>query len=146
MKRLVALALSVPLMATPALADDDVLVEEQERAEIQGDWVIGARVMSPTNERIGAIEDLILNMDDGTVSAAVVSVGGFLGFGSKDIAVDWERLDINYAGNEITLDLTRDEADEDEEYVYRDREDPPAPDMGDDGMGTDGVGTGDDGF
>ena len=144
MKRLTAIAMALPLMATPVLADDEPLVDEQETAEIQGDWVIGARVMSPTDERIGMIEDLIIDMDEGNVSAAVVSVGGFLGFGAKDIAVNWERLDINYDGNEITLDITREEADEADEYVFRDQEDPPAPegDMGGDGD----MGGGDDTF
>ena len=139
MKRLTAMAMILPLIAAPALAGDEPLVDEQESAEIQGDWVIGARVVSPAGERIGTIEDLILDMEDGTVSAAVVSVGGILGFGAKNIAVDWTELDINYDGNEILLDITREEADEAEEYIFRDQEQPPAPDP-DAGMGNDTLG------
>jgi sporulation protein YlmC with PRC-barrel domain len=63
---------------------------------VRGDWVLGARVTSLDGESIGSIEDLILDQEDGSVNAAVVSVGGFLGFGGKQIAVDWSELNINY--------------------------------------------------
>ncbi|MFP4404913.1 PRC-barrel domain-containing protein [Rhodosalinus sp.] len=93
-------AVAVPLLALPAIAQDeeDVIVEDQGGSELRGDWMLGARVTSPEGEAIGSIEDLILDQDDGTVNAAVVSVGGFLGFGGKEIAVEWEELEIDYAG------------------------------------------------
>ena len=149
-----AAAIVAPLAITHATAQDtdDVIVEDQAGSEVRGDWVLGARVTSPEGESIGSIEDLILDQDDGSVNAAVVSVGGFLGFGAKEIAVEWSELDIDYDGNEIALDITRDEAEEAPEYSFRDRESPPAPEpatgTGDTGMGTGGtggMGTGTDG-
>jgi len=136
-----AAALVAPLALSHATAQDasDVIVEDQAGSEVRGDWVLGARVTSPEGESIGSIEDLILDQQDGSVNAAVVSVGGFLGFGGKQIAVDWSELDINYDGNEITLDITRDEAEQAPEYSFRDRESPPAPEPA---TGTGGTGTG----
>ncbi|MFP4451527.1 MAG: PRC-barrel domain-containing protein, partial [Rhodosalinus sp.] len=69
-------AVAVPLLALPAIAQDeeDVIVEDQGGSELRGDWMLGARVTSPEGEAIGSIEDLILDQDDGTVNAAVVSV------------------------------------------------------------------------
>lgn len=40
---------------------------------------------------IGDINDIVLDKD-GTVQAAVVGVGGFVGLGEKDVAVDFNRL------------------------------------------------------
>ena len=57
----------------------------------------------------------------------MISVGGFLGFGANNIAVDWEELQIEWDATEITLNLTREEADEAEEYSFREQELPPPP-------------------
>lgn len=140
-------AIAAPLMIQMANAQsaDDVIVEDQASTEVRGDWVLGARVTTPGGEAIGSIEDLILDHEDGAVNAAIVSVGGFLGFGGKEIAVEWSELDINYDGNEITLDITRDEAEEAPEYVFRERQSAPVqmPETGTGtGMGTGGVGGG----
>ena len=40
---------------------------------------------------IGDVNDIVLS-EDGSVQAAVVGVGGFVGLGEKDVAVDFERL------------------------------------------------------
>ena len=126
-----AAAVALPLMMQPAIAQDteEVIVQDQAGSEVRGDWLLGARVTTPDGEAIGSIEDVILDQEDGTVNAAVVSVGGFLGFGGKEIAVDWSQLNINYDGNEITLGITREEAEEAPAYVFRDREYAPAPEM-----------------
>ena len=71
-------------------------MENQGADELRGDWVIGATVMSTEGEEIGAIDDVILDAEEGNVTAAVLSVGGFLGLGAKSIAVDWSELQIDW--------------------------------------------------
>jgi len=132
-------------LALPAWGQqgEEVLVPEQDAEELRGDWVIGASVLTPGNELIGSIEDLIIDEEEGTVSAAVVSVGGFLGFGAKSIAVDWNELQIDYDANLVQLDIDREEAEAADEYVFRERESVPRPEPADGGTGTGtGVGTG----
>lgn len=53
--------------------------------------VIGMRVRTSSGERIGAVEDLVLAPGN-LVSAAVVSVGGFLGLGEKRVEVPCDKL------------------------------------------------------
>ena len=101
--------------------------------------MLGARVTSPDGASIRAIEDLILDQKDGFVTTTVVPVGGFLGFGGKRIAVDWSELHINCDGDEITLDIARDDAEQAPAYSFRNRETPPAPAPA---TGTGGTGTG----
>lgn len=115
------------LMAGPAAAQEAV-VDHQGPDELLGGWVIGSAVTSIQDERIGSIDDIILEPDAGTINAAVISVGGFLGFGAKSIAVDWSELNINWDAREITLNMTREEMEDAPEFAFRDRELIPAPD------------------
>lgn len=53
--------------------------------------LVGATVVNNADERIGTIDDLVVNPED-KVTYAIVSVGGFLGVGSKLVAVPFESL------------------------------------------------------
>ncbi len=53
--------------------------------------VIGASVFSDAGERIGGVDDLVMIEGD-KVSVAIIAVGGFLGLGSKLVAVPYQQL------------------------------------------------------
>lgn len=109
------------------MAASDKVAREQTAGELRLDWITGASVMSPDGTKVGDIRDLILDGSTGTISAAIIGVGGFLGIGEKQIAVPWDRLTVNYDAREITSDLTKDEAEAAPEYVFRQQESAPAP-------------------
>ena len=48
--------------------------------------MIGLNVYNPNKERIGDISEILLD-NNGNAEAAVLGVGGFLGIGTKDVAV-----------------------------------------------------------
>uniref|UniRef100_UPI00300BE466 PRC-barrel domain-containing protein n=1 Tax=Pseudooceanicola nanhaiensis TaxID=375761 RepID=UPI00300BE466 len=105
-------------------------------------WINGATVVSPGGETIGDGNDVIFDGETGELTAAILSVGGFLGIGSKQIAVDWDQITIDNDANTLTSNLTREEAEAAPEYAFRDQEQPPAPAMDTGtGMGT-STGTG----
>jgi sporulation protein YlmC with PRC-barrel domain len=62
---------------------------------LKGQWraskLIGLKVYNDSNERLGDINELILD-NNGKVNAVVVGVGGFLGMGEHDIAVSMDKL------------------------------------------------------
>lgn len=71
--------------------------------------VLGRDVRSPTDEDMGHIVDVIVD-HSGTVRAAVIDFGGFLGVGSRKIVVDWNALhfgQVNKKEDSITLDLSK---------------------------------------
>ena len=73
--------------------------------------VLGREVRSPANEDMGRIVDVIVDRL-GTVRAAVIDFGGFLGVGSRKIVVDWNALHfgrIADKGESITLELTKEQ-------------------------------------
>lgn len=72
--------------------------------------ILGKPVTSPKGEAMGRIVDVIVDKA-GTTRAAIIDFGGFLGVGSRQIAVDWAALNFSPAGQpeRITLNLTRDQ-------------------------------------
>ncbi len=80
--------------------------------------VLGRDVRSPTDEDMGRIVDVIVDRA-GSVRAAVVDFGGFLGVGSRKIVVDWNALHfgrIASKSDSITLELTKGQVMEAPEY------------------------------
>ena len=120
---LTALAL---LMSGPILAQEAVR-QNQQSEELRADWIVGTTVLTPEGETVGTIDDLLLDREDGSVTAAIVSVGGFLGFGAKQIAVKWQELEEEYDGSEVVLALTREEAKAAPEFNFRDQDVRPPP-------------------
>lgn len=102
-------------MMDPAASE---VSHDQAADELRAEWLKGAKVTSPAEDSIGDIKDLILD-DQGQVKAVVIGVGGFLGIGEKQIAVDWSDLTITEDGKTITSTLTKEDADAAPEYVFR---------------------------
>lgn len=75
--------------------------------EVEG--ILGREVRSATNENMGRIVDVLVDRS-GQVRAAIIDFGGFLGVGSRKIAVDWNALHFpppGKPGTYITLELSR---------------------------------------
>jgi hypothetical protein len=80
--------------------------------------VLGRDVRSPTDEDMGHIVDVIVDRT-GTVRAAVIDFGGFLGVGSRKIAVEWNAMHFPpplQTDAKISLELTRDQVKAAPEY------------------------------
>ena len=70
--------------------------------------VLGREVRSVADENMGRIVDIIVDRS-GQVRAAVIDFGGFLGVGSRKIAVDWSILSFGSGekSDRVVVDLTR---------------------------------------
>ncbi len=55
--------------------------------------VVGSTVINEANENVGTIDDLIVTPGD-KVPFAVLSVGGFLGMGTKYVVVPYNSLEV----------------------------------------------------
>jgi len=87
-----------------------------ESHELQG--ILGKEVRSATGENMGRIVDVVVDRT-GQVRAAVIDFGGFLGVGSRKIAVDWNALSFPRPGDtagRVTLEFTRDQVKAGPEY------------------------------
>ena len=80
--------------------------------------ILGRDVKSAAGENMGRIVDVIVDRA-GTVRAAVIDFGGFLGVGSRKIVVDWSALHFGQVTNKkesITLELTLEQVKAAPEY------------------------------
>lgn len=76
-----------PVMA-PAPVTDKFYTGTWAPTHWRASDAVGQSVYNVANERIGEIEELLID-GEGRVLAAVVGVGGFLGLGERDIAVSY---------------------------------------------------------
>ncbi|HKT93295.1 MAG TPA: PRC-barrel domain-containing protein [Paraburkholderia sp.] len=102
---------------------------EQSQALLEG-WsvkksVLGKPVYNDDNVKIGTVRDLIV-APDGSVSAAIVSAGGFLGVGSHDVAVPIASLDVRQ-GNLYLPGATKEALKATPAFQYAKIESPPKP-------------------
>jgi hypothetical protein len=103
-----------PSSPAPVQAAPQVTVLNKH--EVEG--ILGREVRSAANENMGRIVDVLVDRN-GQVRAAIIDFGGFLGVGSRKIAVDWNALNFPVPGKPdgyITLQLTRDQVKAAPEY------------------------------
>jgi len=105
-----------PSATTPATgaATSDTAMAPQWYSHQQGEWrtskLVGSKVKNKAGDTIGDINDIVLG-SDGSASAAVIGVGGFLGMGEHQVAVQFSSLKISRDSNGndvIMLDATKD--------------------------------------
>ena len=95
-------------------AGSDQIRPDQMRAS----KMIGATVYDRQNEKLGSVQDLVLDKD-GRVAAVVVSVGSVAGIGGKNVAV--RMSDIKADHNRLTLDKTKQQLDQAANYQLTDQ-------------------------
>ena len=66
---------------------------EGHTTAIRGSRVIGTPVFSTTGDKIGEVEDVMLDKMSNQIMFAVVGFGGFLGMGEKYHPIPWASLD-----------------------------------------------------
>jgi sporulation protein YlmC with PRC-barrel domain len=80
-------------------------IADQLETEFLATDLIGKDVMTASDERLGTINDLLID-EEGGIAAAVIGTGGFLGIGEKQVAVDFSELDIAWNNVDNRWDIT----------------------------------------
>jgi predicted O-methyltransferase YrrM len=79
--------------------------------------VLGRDVTTMPEGDAGRIIDLLVDRD-GSVRAAVVEFGGFLGIGTRKIAIEWQAF--RFSGRAIAVEVSREQVRAAPEYKSRD--------------------------
>jgi hypothetical protein len=124
-----ALATSGAVSAQVAGTQPLGVTVQQSQALLHG-WsvqkgLLGKPVYNDQNEKIGTILDLVV-APGGSLSAAVISTGGFLGMATHDVAVPIDALDIRN-GNFYLAGATKDALKATPEFQYNKVRTPPKP-------------------
>lgn len=65
----------------------------------------GDDVCNLDDDKLGTIQDIMLDIQSGQVRYAVLSSGGFLGMGDRLFAIPWNALKIDGPNKRFTLDM-----------------------------------------
>jgi hypothetical protein len=103
-----------PAQGAPQPEPPSAIVLDKQFAQ----GVMGKEVRGAANEDMGRIVDVVVDLT-GQVRAAVIDFGGFLGVGSRKIAVEWGALNFVAIADKrsvVGLALTRDQVKAAPEY------------------------------
>ncbi len=113
-----AAAAIVAFTAGPALAQTNTTTtttrvtttgHDMKRAEVRTSKLVGSTVYNAQNESVGTVDDILISHDTKQPVQAVISVGGFLGIGSKLVTVDYDRLQLGADNKVVMPHATKDE-------------------------------------
>jgi sporulation protein YlmC with PRC-barrel domain len=101
-----------PGAATSAPAPKDNTVSTGDfnvHGDMSANALIGASVHNANRDTVGTVKDMYVDAG-GNIKSVVLSVGGFLGVGSKDVAVGWKDMKYSRDGKSVrlTTDLSKD--------------------------------------
>jgi hypothetical protein len=100
-----------PTPPAPAKTDQQAPSAVTVLANHEVEGILGREVRSSADENMGRIVDVLV-VRSGQVRAAIIDFGGFLGVGSRKIAVDWSALHFpapTKPETPIKLELNRDQ-------------------------------------
>lgn len=86
---------TTPAKPAPTASAPSTTAPAAASQSFSDDWraskIIGLSVYNESNEKLGSISELVMDKS-GKVAAAIIGVGGFLGVGQHDIAVNFDQL------------------------------------------------------
>jgi sporulation protein YlmC with PRC-barrel domain len=114
MKYLAVLAAGAVMASTAAFAQTmsagrtDLMTAVPSSSVTVTDWY-KQDVYDPNNNKIGSISDVLVT-PDGHINALIIGVGGFLGAGEKNVAVNFSSVKETMKDNKsyLTMDTTKD--------------------------------------
>ena len=73
---------------------------------IEASKVQGTSVFNPHGERLGVIDDVMIDKRSGQAAYAIMSFGGFLGMGGDYYPIPWTKLryDVNISGYVVDIE------------------------------------------
>lgn len=77
--------------ATAAATDNSTFITHQAEDQWRAGKLVGVAVYGKNQKKIGSVKDILMD-HNGNAQVIVVSVGGFLGIGSKDVAVPFKAM------------------------------------------------------
>jgi len=114
---------------TPSTMATESTGDFNAAGDMSANAVIGTKIRNENKDTVGTVEDLYLD-GQGATKTIVVSVGGFLGVGAKDVAIKWSDLKQSRDGKSLVLttNLSKDDLKALPDYSAERRQ-PAAPDQ-----------------
>jgi len=104
--------------AAPAGDVDLATLKPLDVTSLKAEDLKGTDVISPAGQKLGDIDDFVLS-GDGKVDAVIVEFGGFLGLGTKHVAIGYEGLQFMVGPNNeryLIVNVTKDQLNAQPDY------------------------------
>ncbi len=88
--------------------------------------ILGRKVLGPAGEDMGSVVDVLVD-GEGQPKAVIIDFGGFLGVGSRKIAVDWRLLQFRPGDPKAPISLSLGRAAVQAAPEYQPAKNPPQP-------------------
>lgn len=69
--------------------------------------IIGDEILNPSGEKLGKINDIMIELSNGKIEYVVIELGGFLGIGEKYFAIPFALLEVDAKNEVFILDQTK---------------------------------------
>jgi sporulation protein YlmC with PRC-barrel domain len=103
MKRLLALSAGALMIAETAMAAGELMTSIPPSSLTVTDWY-KQNVYDSNNNKLGEIMDVLVS-SDGKIDALIVGVGGFVGAGEKDVAVNFDAVKKTTKNDKVYLTM-----------------------------------------
>lgn len=81
---------------------DAPVVDASSLVAYKSKAIIGAKVVNAEGDSVGQVKELLIAAN-GMVRGALITTGGFLGLGERDVAVDWRDLTLARDGKSVRV-------------------------------------------
>lgn len=77
------------------------------RQTLSASTLAGDKVINSKGEKLGKVEDIMIDVDTGRVAYVVLSFGGFMGIGDKLFAIPWQAMRVDERQHCFVLDMDK---------------------------------------
>lgn len=83
------------------------MVREGNPRVLSVSTLTGDPVYNSAGEKLGSLEDIVIDVNSGRIAYAVLSFGGILGIGDKLFAIPWNALQIDADNRRLLFDVPK---------------------------------------
>lgn len=94
--------------APAAPPPSDAVIPAQAAGDVRAEKLIGMTVYDTNGEKVGEVKDILFN-EDGQATGVVLSVGGVLGLGAKQVGLQWSEVDIQPDADVAKIQYNKDQ-------------------------------------
>jgi sporulation protein YlmC with PRC-barrel domain len=84
----------------------EAIIQAQRPNEIRSGNLIGAAVINAEGEEVGKVKDILVDTS-GTATGMVLSVGGIMGLGAKDVGLTWQEVDVRQEPDVVRVNYSK---------------------------------------
>ena len=86
----------------------EAVIQAQRPNEMRTENLFGANVYNADGEKVGKIKDILFDTS-GAATGVVLSVGGIMGLGAKDVGLSWDEVEVDPQPELVRVNFTKEQ-------------------------------------